>query len=332
MHKTFLDKASTLTANNEPFATAYIVRRKVPSSGKPGDKAIITADGQIHGWIGGGCTRGIVLKEALLSMSDRKARFVLISPNAKETPVENTKIYNMTCQSGGEVEVYIEPVLPKPQLLIFGSSHIAMALAKIAKAMEYQVQVVMSSVDETLFPLADKIHALADFDSANITATPYVIVCTQGEGDADAMAKALSLNAAYLSFVASRKKANGTYNELRSKGVKFDQLKTIKTPAGLDIGAKTPEEVAISILAEIIHDFRKPGAEMTSSSTPLNEENAPQINLLNDDYYINPVCNIPVLKASAKHVLEHEGESVYFCCDGCKVSFEADPAKYMVAK
>ncbi|MEL7221259.1 MAG: XdhC family protein, partial [Bacteroidota bacterium] len=317
---------------NEAFATAYIVRRKVPSSGKPGDKAIITADGQIHGWIGGGCTRGIILKEALLSMSDRKARLVLISPEAKRTNIENTKIYNMTCQSGGEVEVYIEPVLPKPQLLIFGSSHIAMALAKIAKAMEYQVAVVMSSVDETLFSTADKIHALADFDSTKVTTIPYVIVCTQGEGDADAMAKALSLNASYLSFVASRKKANGTYNELRSKGIDFDQLKTIKTPAGLDIGAKTPEEVAISILAEIIQDFRKPGAEITISSTNDKQEKVPQINLMNEDYYINPVCNIPVLKASAKYVLEHEGESVYFCCYGCKVSFEADPAKYMVLK
>ncbi len=330
MHKSFLDKAAQLSANNEPFATAYIVRRKVPSSGKPGDKAIITPDGQIHGWIGGGCTRGIVLKEALLSMSDRKARFVLISPVAQKTKVENTKIYNMTCQSGGEVEVYIEPVLPKPQLLIFGSSHIAMALAKIGKAMEYQVQVVMSSVDKTLFPMVDAVYALADFNPAELAVSPYVIVCTQGEGDADAMEKALSLGANYLSFVASRKKANGTYGELRLKGINFDQLKTIKTPAGLDIGAKTPEEVAISILAEIIQDFRKPNQQ--EEVTVKGDSAAPQINLLNEDYYINPVCNIPVLKASAKHVLEHEGEKVYFCCDGCKVSFEATPDKYMAVK
>ncbi|MEL6143071.1 MAG: XdhC family protein, partial [Bacteroidota bacterium] len=152
MHKSFLAKAARLSKENIPFATAYIVRRKSPSSGKPGDKAVITENGQIYGWIGGGCTRGIVLKEALLSLQDRKPRLVIISPNAQETTSGSTKVYNMTCQSGGEVEVYIEPILPMPQLLIFGSSHIAMALAKIGKSMDYQVQVVMSNVDSSLFP------------------------------------------------------------------------------------------------------------------------------------------------------------------------------------
>jgi xanthine dehydrogenase accessory factor len=324
MHKSFLDKAASLSANNEPYATAMVVRRKVPSSGKPGDQAIITTGGQIFGWIGGGCTRGIVLKEALLAMSDRKPRLVLISQDAQKADDPNTKIYAMTCQSGGEVEVYIEPVMPKPQLLIFGSSHIAMALAKIAKAMDYQVRTVMSSLDSSLFPDADQVFALADFSSSLVVGSPYVVVCTQGEGDADALAAALALNAPYLSFVASRKKANGTYSELRLKGTKFDQLKTIKTPAGLDIGAKTPEEVAISILAEIIQDFRRT-AETNAAAEPQ------AFKMTNEDYYINPVCNIPVLKASAKHVLEYQGEQVYFCCDGCKVSFEQEPARYIGA-
>lgn len=325
MHKSFLDKAASLSANNVPFATAHIVRRKNPSSGKPGDKAIITQDGNIYGWIGGGCTRGIVLKEALLAMRDRKPRMVFISPDAKETTSEATRIYNMTCQSGGEVEVYIEPVMPQPQLLIFGSSHIAMALAKLAHAMEYQVQAVMSSVDSSLFPGADKVHELAKFDGEELIARPYVIVCTQGEGDADALASALSLDAPYLAFVASRKKANGTYRELRAKGFEFKQMAHIKTPAGLDIGAKTPYEVAVSILAEIIQDFRQPKEEEGA----MNTKEAAPIEMKNEDYYINPVCNIPVLKASAKHVLEHEGEKVYFCCDGCKVSFEKAPGEYL---
>lgn len=325
MHKSFLDKAASLSANNVPFATAHIVRRKNPSSGKPGDKAIITQEGNIYGWIGGGCTRGIVLKEALLAMRDRKPRMVFISPDAKEATSDATRIYNMTCQSGGEVEVYIEPVMPQPQLLIFGSSHIAMALAKLAHTMEYQVQAVMSSVDSSLFPGADQVHELAKFDGKDLIALPYVIVCTQGEGDADALAKALRLDAPYLAFVASRKKANGTYRELRAKGFEFKQMAHIKTPAGLDIGAKTPYEVAVSILAEIIQDFRQPKEEEGDMNT---KETAP-VEMKNEDYYINPVCNIPVLKASAKHVLEHEGEKVYFCCDGCKVSFEKTPGEYL---
>lgn len=323
MHKSFLDKAASLSANNTPFATAHIVRRKNPSSGKPGDKAIITQDGNIYGWIGGGCTRGIVLKEALLAMQDRKPRMVFISPDAPESANDATRIYRMTCQSGGEVEVYIEPVMPQPQLLIYGSSHIAMALAKLAHAMEYQVQAVMSSVDSSLFPGADKVHALTNFTAKALKAPPYIIVCTQGEGDAEALEQALNLEAPYLAFVASRKKANATYRELKTKGFEFSQLTNIKTPAGLDLGAKTPYEVAISILAEIIQDFRQPkeGQEVDGAM--------PKIEMQNADYYLNPVCNIPVLKASAKHVLEHQGEKVYFCCDGCKVSFEQAPEKYM---
>lgn len=327
MHESFLTKAASLSSNNEPYATAYIVRRKNPSSGKPGDKAIITKDGQIHGWIGGGCTRGIVLKEALLAMRDRKPRLVHISPNALEQDGGGTKLYKMTCQSGGEVEVYIEPVLPKPQLLIFGSSHISMALAQVAKAMEYRVQVVMSAVDSSLFPGVDGIIDLAEFAPEQVGKNPYVVVCTQGEGDAEALATALSLNSEYLSFVASRMKANGIYRELHDKGIEFDRLSVIKTPAGLDIGAKTPHEVAISILAEIIQVFRS--AEAATEANGGKADNM-EVELSNEDYYLNPVCNIPIQKSTAKHVLEYEGEKVYFCCDGCKVSFEREPEKYMV--
>lgn len=327
MPDTFFTKAASLQRDNEPYATAYIVRRKNPSSGKPGDKAIITKDGQIHGWIGGGCTRGIVLKEAILAMNDRKPRLVHISPDSLARDGGNTKLYKMTCQSGGEVEVYIEPVLPQPQLLIFGSSHIAMALARIAKAMEYRVQAVMSSADDSLFPDVDQVIELRDFSAAMTSKSPYVIVCTQGEGDADALAAALSLDCPYLSFVASRMKANGIYRELHDRGIGFDRLGKIKTPAGLDIGAKTPQEVAISILAEIIQDFRQPA---NTGDGDLPGQATETVELNNEDYYLNPVCNIPIQKSTARHVLEYEGEQVYFCCDGCKVSFEREPEKYMV--
>ncbi len=326
MHNTFLQTANTLNQGNQAYATAIIVRRKIPSSGKPGDKAIITEDGQIHGWIGGGCTRGIVLKEALLSLQDRKPRMVHISPDAIQAYGPSTKLYTMTCQSGGEVEVYIEPVLPKPQILIFGTSHIAMALAKISKAMEYQVEVVMSSTDVNVFPEADKLVALDEFEvSETPRANQYVVVCTQGERDAEALYKALGMGSSYLAFVASRKKANSIYAEMRQMGATFDQLKTIKTPAGLDIGAKTPHEVAISILAEIIQDFRSESADTEETTAEQKVAKTMQ----DGDYYINPVCQVPVLKSAAKHVLEHQGEKVYFCCDGCKVSFEQQPDKYL---
>lgn len=322
MHKSFLDKANQLNKSCEPYATAIITRRKIPTSGKPGDKAIITSDGHIHGWIGGGCTRGIVLKEALLAIQERSPRVVLISPDANSEINQHSKLYTMTCQSGGEVELYIEPVLPNPHLIIMGSSHIGMALCKLAKSMDYQVDVVMSDVDKEVYPLADRIIQLAEYDPQNIIQeNSFIVVCTQGEGDAVALEKAVNSNADFVSFVASRMKANGVFSDLRSLGVSMDQLKKIRTPAGLDIGAKLPDEVAISILAQIINEFR--------SSDATNSKDKSAVPQLTDDYYMNPVCNIPIQKSTAKHVLEYKNEKVYFCCDGCKVSFENTPEKYM---
>ncbi len=324
MHNAFINKINEFKNSEVAYAIAIIVRRKIPSSGKPGDKAIITEDGHIHGWIGGGCTRGIVLKEALLSIKERKPRFVSISPSKIEGTDENTKVYAMTCQSGGEVELYIEPVLPKPQIVIFGTSHIAKSVVKIAKAIDYQVDVVMSAADKNVFPEVDNVIGIKDLDISKIKSSAYIVVCTQGEGDAEALKKALSIGSSYLSFVASRKKANAIYTEVRGMGATFDQLKTIKTPAGLDIGAKMPDEVAISILAEIIKHYR-----VATEITPSTEEQKSEITIKNEDFYINPVCNIPVQKSTAKHVLEYKEEKVYFCCDGCKVSFEKSPEKYM---
>jgi len=326
MHNAFINKINEFKNSAEAYAIAIIVRRKIPSSGKPGDKAIITADGHIHGWIGGGCTRGIVLKEALLSIKERKPRFVSISPSKIEGADENTKVYAMTCQSGGEVELYIEPVLPKPQLVIFGTSHIAKSLAKVAKAIDYQVDVVMSSADKNVFPEVDNVIGIKDLDSNQIKSSAYIVVCTQGEGDAEALQKALAIGSSYLSFVASRKKANAIYREVRGMGASFDQLKTIKTPAGLDIGAKMPDEVAISILAEIIKHYRA-----ADELVQANEEDKGEIILKNEDFYINPVCNIPVQKSTAKHVINYKEKDYYFCCDGCKVSFEKEPDKYALA-
>jgi len=321
MHNEFLKKAQKLNEGKEAYATAIIVRRKIPSSGKPGDKAIITKDGQIHGWIGGGCTRGIVLKESLLAIQESKARLISISPDASLGHSSYSKTYSMTCQSGGEVDVYIEPVLPKPHIIIFGTSHIAMALSKVAKAMSYQVSCVVQDADKNIFPEADQLINISDFTKAHASDNSHVVVCTQGEGDAEALFKAIALGNDYLAFVASRKKANAIFNDLRKMGASFDQLKKIKTPAGLDINAKLPEEVAISILAQIIEDFR--------SKNSIPAQNEGKFDIQNDDFYMNPVCKIPIQKSTAKHVIEHKGEQVYFCCDGCKVSFEKSPETYL---
>ena len=255
MFKEFLQEAQNLYQKKESFALAFVVNRQIPSSGKPGDKAIIRKDGKISGWIGGGCTRGIVLKEASLAIEEGKPRLVRISPQSSGEEVSGVKEYPMTCHSGGSVEIYIEPILPRPHLIILGKSHVAMALAKISQAMAYSLEVLAKGVDKSAFPGVEQVSE-ADLRSEQVHANTCIVVCTQGENDEDALEQALLCKAPYISFVASRRKANAVFNQLRKRGITFDQLKQIKTPAGLKINAKLPEEVAISILAEIIEFMR----------------------------------------------------------------------------
>ena len=323
MSSRFFDKAKRQSETNEPAAIAMIVRREAPSSGKPGDKAIITQEGHVEGWIGGGCTRGIVIKESLASIKDGQPRLVRIAPSGDYEVSSGVTYYKMTCQSGGSVDVYIEPIMPAKNLIILGRSHIAQALCRIANASGYDVHVVSNLAEVEMFPKADHIFKFSEYQFDTKSRNSPIVVCTQGEEDDTMLEAAVKAKPKYLAFVASRKKANSIFMRLKKRDVSFDKLKGIKTPAGIDINAKTPEEVAISILAEIINNSR---AEYKEGPIPKNEVGQGEPN---DDLYINPVCKIPIQKSTAKHVLQHEGESVYFCCDGCKRSFEKDPETYI---
>ncbi|MEO0472214.1 MAG: XdhC family protein [Bacteroidota bacterium] len=322
MFRDIIEEAKQLVVDKEPFAMAMVVRREIPSSGKPGDRAVIRKDGSMLGWIGGGCTRGIILKEAHEAIAEGKPRLVRISPKGELLDQHGVKEYKMTCHSGGTVEVYIDPVIPKPNVIIMGKSHVAMALSKIARSMDYSVAVVSPGADAIMFPTANTIIDGNQLDEQVLTPNSYIVVCTQGEGDEIAMQQALKGDHPYVGFVASRKKANAIFNYLRKTGTPIETLQAVKTPCGLDINAKTPEEVAVSILAEIIQYHR---GEEKQSGHGLDMTQ-------NDDIFINPVCQVPVQKSSAKHIIEHKGELYYFCCDGCKVSFEKEPDKYALAK
>lgn len=323
MFNQFIEKAQRLMQSKEPFAIAFVINRQLPSSGKPGDKAVIERDGTITGWIGGGCTRGIVLKEAAAALQEGKPRVVRISPGGDSDAPPDVKAYHMTCHSGGTVEVYIEPVLPRPHLLILGKSHVAMALSRIGRAMDYPVTVLAPGVDRAAFPDAETVLDTSVLDPAFLTPNTFIVVCTQGENDEGALQQALESGLPYVAFVSSRMKANAVFQHLRERGISFEELKRIKTPAGLDINAKLPEEVAISILAEVIAFMRNEEKEMPLAAPA---EAAPKEE--NDKYFVNPVCDVPVEKATAKHVVEYKGMNYYFCCDGCKVSFDKEPEKY----
>ena len=320
MYNDLIYQISKYMGQGEEFAVAQVIWREAPSSGKPGDKAIILKDGTMIGWIGGGCVKGIAIKEAHEAIRENKSRLVRINPdevNGEED--SNHKTYRMTCHSGGTMELFVEPITPNPQLIIVGKSNIARALSKLAIAANLRVNVLSNDVHQGMFPGVNNIHDRVDFSKINIDQNTFIVVATQGEDDEESIRKALETSCNYVGFISSLRKSVKIKEYLEQTELSANRINELKTPVGMDINAKLPEEIAISILAEIVELFRDPNRKVDNESDTV----------INDDSYINPVCGVSVSKKDAKHVLEYGAHTVYFCCDGCKVSFDTEPEKYI---
>jgi xanthine dehydrogenase accessory factor len=324
MFDQFLDQVSGLLAKGETFAVATVVHCQPPTSGKPGDKAIIYADGKLWGWIGGGCAQPVVIKEALKALADGKPKLVRISPTA-EGAEEGIVDYTMTCHSGGALDIYIEPVQPGPHIVILGRSPAARTLAKLARTVGYAATIVAPEVDSHDFADAD-ILRVKDFSLGQVKITPqtYLVIATQGEDDETALQQAAGSGAAYIAFVASKVKAAKVVDYLRGKGVAAEALSHIRAPAGLDIGAASPEEIAVSILAEIVQVRR--ARAPSSTQNPSAQSLQAVANEAKD-----PVCGMMVDTEKTGYKSEYQGKRFYFCCAGCKQKFEKEPAKYAFA-
>jgi xanthine dehydrogenase accessory factor len=345
MFDRFLNKATELLAKGEPFAAASVVRFQAPISGKPGDKAIIFADGKMWGWIGGGCAQPVVIKEALKALADGKPRLVRISPTAAAE--DGIVDYTMTCHSGGTLDIYIEPVLPKPHVMIFGRSPIAQTLARLGKTIGYRISAVAPGSDREQFPDIDLLQTDSNFgepnlDKLRIARETFIVVSTQGEGDEEALEQAARSSATYVAFVASKVKAQKVLEHLREAGVPAERVSQIRAPAGLDIHAASPEEIAVSILAEIIN-LKGAGAKAVaepkkSAPTALNLPVLSQPGLAlpvltqpPPNEARDPVCGMFVKVSGAKYKSAHKGSDIYFCCAGCKQTFDHQPEKYTLS-
>ncbi len=318
MFDVFFQKAGALSAQGRAFALAVVVRHEPPISGKPGDKAIILADGSLYGWIGGGCTQPVIIREAKKALADGKPRLVRVTPSG-EASEEGIVEHTMTCHSGGTLDIYIEPVLPRPHLVILGTSVVAQTLARLGKVLHYQITAVAPGAALELFPEADAVLPAFDLSGLALTPQTCVVVATQGEHDEEALEEALRYDVPYVAFVASRKKAAQLFEDLQARGVPREQLARIKAPAGFDIKARLPEEIAVSILAEIIYALR--------SAAPVEvaaEETA-------GAQAVDPICGMTVEVASARHTAAYDGRTFYFCCPACKRTFEKEPEKYAAA-
>lgn len=322
MFDDFLKKTAELVEAGEKFATATVVRCQPPTSGKPGDKAIVYADGRLWGWIGGGCAQPVVIKEALKCLAEGRPRLVRISPSANGAE-EGVVDYTMTCHSGGALDIYIEPVLPKPQIVILGRSPVAQTLARLARTIGYAVSVVAEEFSgEDFGDAAVSTRKNFSLEGVKFTLQTYVVVSTQGEGDEEALEQALKSDAGYVAFIASKTKAEKVLDFLRARGLSQEELGRVRAPAGLNIAAVSPEEIAVSVLAEIVQ-IR--GAKTKPTAQAKAAAGLPVISSEAKD----PICGMMVDMGKAKHKSEYQGKLFYFCCGGCKQKFESEPARYV---
>jgi xanthine dehydrogenase accessory factor len=318
MFDQFLSKAGEMLASGQSFAIAEVVRHLTPISGKAGDRAIISADGTIWGWIGGGCAQPAVVKEALKALEDGRPRLLRISPSS--TQDEGVVAYNMSCHSGGTLEIYIEPVLPKPHILIVGRSPVGRTLAKLAKAVNYTVSVASPNADRESYPDADEIHPNFNLGTLKIRPQTFIVVSTQGEYDEEALEQALATSASYVAFVASKAKSARIIQSLAERGIDKARLDQVRAPAGLDIHARSQEEIAVSILAEIVQRSRSQAMQSIESQVTLEKREAK-----------DPICGMTVNIERANYKSEFEAHFFYFCCAGCKQTFDQQPEKYALA-
>jgi xanthine dehydrogenase accessory factor len=303
-----------LNERDAAYALVTVVRAVAPTSAYLGAQAIVLADGTLHGWIGGGCARSVVINAAQSAIESGEPKLVRIS-NDQLYAAEDVEQYAMSCASNGSVELFIQPYSTHSALCVLGDT-----------------------------PAAHEARFLAERLRIRLTdtpdAAPIVLVATQGQGDEEALEAALRSPAGQVLMIASRRKAERLRALMRARGLEESQLARLAAPAGPDAGAKTPGEIALVAMVGVLAALRgrcrnaleaepvrrdAAAAAGQDSGWP-NTRSAP--GAAADGKFINPVCGMAVSIANALHVEEFAGEAYYFCCDGCRTTFLKDPEKY----
>jgi xanthine dehydrogenase accessory factor len=304
-----LQQAADLARRGEAFALATVVWRQGPSSSQQGSRAIITADGELRGWIGGACAEPVVVREARAVIATGTARLLLLGNpdqfgNPDQVP-EGMAMVPIACASEGALEVYIEPGLPVPHLVVVGNSPMATTLADLARTLGWQSDLVAGQ----------------DFTAADADERSLVVVATQGHDDEGVLERAVAARPAYLGLVGSRRRGQAVLGYLADRGVDGDLLARVSVPAGLDLGSTTHREIAVAILAELVQ-LRASGSLMAApdsgrrAATPARSRES------------DPVCGMSVDIGPASRTAQYEGRTYYFCGAGCQQAFGASPASY----
>jgi xanthine dehydrogenase accessory factor len=290
MNDVVQQRAASLRRDRVPFVHARVVLAERPTSAKPGDEALVLPDGTLEGFVGGTCAESTVRAQALTLLDSGESLVLRITPEEEAAQPGKITVHN-PCLSGGTLELFLEPVVPAPLVVVHGDTPIGRAVGRLTEELGWSV---------------------AAADSADLDAAAAVVVASHGRDEEQALRAALRAGVPYVGLVASRKRGEAV---LATLDLCASTTSRVRTPAGLDLGARTPQEVALTILAEILASRPRP------TGRPLESESAVE-------RAVDPVCGMTVAAVESSLHLDHEGQRVWFCGTGCLRAFAADPASY----
>jgi xanthine dehydrogenase accessory factor len=299
-----LDMARGLNSRGDAYALVTVVRAIAPTSAYLGAQAIVLADGTLHGWIGGGCAKSVVVSAAQSAIRNEEPKLVRIS-NDEVYPEDDVEHYALSCASNGSIELFIQPYSARSALCVLGST-----------------------------PAAGEARFLAERLRIRLTDTPdeapVVLVATQGQGDEDALEAALRSHAKHVLMIASRRKTENLRAAMRLRGIGEAQLARVQAPAGPDAGAKTPGEIALVAIVGVLAILRGRGERTENVREDASNPNSRGSRGAStaEGKFINPVCGMAVSTINPLHIEVYENVSYYFCCEGCRTTFLKEPAKY----
>jgi xanthine dehydrogenase accessory factor len=303
MRADLLSRVAGLRTGRTPFVLATVVRAERPTSAKPGDCALVLADGTIDGFVGGACAESTVRLESLRLLQAGESGLLRITPRAGDDQAaeEGVRTVGNPCLSGGTLEIFLEAMIPPALVSVYGEAPVARALVRVGHALDWDVR---ASIDPTT-PIAPD--------------TSAVVVASHGRDEAAVLRAALDAGVSYVALVASRRRAAGVLEELAALGVAPGLRERIHAPAGLDIGARTAPEIALSVFAEIVQhrpDVARP-EDGTATAGPVS------------GVALDPVCGMQVAVTAASISAQHGGVTTYFCGTGCRQAFLDDPQRFL---
>jgi xanthine dehydrogenase accessory factor len=301
-----MERAVELSRRGEAFALATVVWRRAPSSGQDGARAIVTADGEVYGWVGGACAEPVMIREAREVIASGRSRLLWLGQpdelDGLHVPDGVTAV-PIACQSEGALQIFVEPAVAVPRLTIIGRSPMAVTLARLAEALDWRVEAVEGDA------LTDEVLSTAS----------VVVVATQGHGDEEVLERVLAADPSYVGLVASRRRGESVVGYLAERGVARERLDRVRFPVGLDLGSTSHREIAVAVLAELV--ALRAAGELSPRPTGVP---VPDI-----ETSIDPVCGMTVDVGPSSHPFEHDGRTYYFCCPGCRHAFAKDPAAFL---